>query len=433
MEQTNQPAMADPRRWRDVALALLFLLLQAGSVAAELPNPLHVGDLPRLAREGRSEVKAAQARALAANQRPAIVSALEDPMVAPAVDHYPYEMMEEEDGSGRRYSWSVAVEQRFPLSGIRGHRQRSAQAMAARLEAETDRTVLDVELDAVTAFLMLHERRRMVEVVAKQMELAHQFVAATGTRYAASSGNQADVLRAEVEVARLDAAQRALTSEVRAAEAMFNASLGRAINASVPALTTPANESLPPPWEAVRAQALQRRPELRAGEAEIEQTKAEVDVMRAMYLPMGMIRGGQASTMAEGAGAMLMVGISIPIWRERLRSGVSEAKAMQDMARADLGAMQLMIEGEAAAARDQVDAARVRYLAFRDEVVPRAQRAVTPALTNYAAGQGSLTAVIEAAQSLWSAQADLVMNETNLGLAWARLHRATGDLEQEAR
>jgi len=106
---------------------------------------------------------------------------------------------------------------------------------------------------------------------------------------------------------------------------------------------------------------------------------------------------------------------------------------MQDMARADLGAMQLMIEGEAAAARDQVDAARVRYLAFRDEVVPRAQRAVTPALTNYAAGQGSLTAVIEAAQSLWSAQADLVMNETNLGLAWARLHRATGDLEQEAR
>jgi outer membrane protein TolC len=151
-----------------------------------------------------------------------------------------------------------------------------------------------------------------------------------------------------------------------------------------------------------------------------------------MYLPMGMVRIGQASTMAEGRGAMLMAGVSIPLWRERLRAGVGEARAMEDMARADWQAMQRMIEGEAAAARNQVEAARTRFLAFRDEVVPRAQSAVTPALADYAAGQGSLTAVIEAAQALWSAQGELVMAETGLGLAWARLDRAAGTWEQEA-
>lgn len=417
------------------ALALLFALSWAGGdgiMAAELPDPLRVEDVPRIAREQRAEVAAARARARAADQRPAIVSALEDPMISPAIDHYPYEMMKEEGGSGRRYDWSVTVEQRFPLSGIRGHRRRSAQAEAARLWADTDRTALDVELDAMTAFLMLYERRRMVEVVDQQLALAHQFVTAAAARYAAAVGNQADVLRAEVEVARLDAARQALAAEVRAAEAMLNAGLGRPVDASVPQLARPITDAAPPPWETVHAQALQRRPELHAGEAEIEQARAEVDVMRAMYLPMGMVRGGQASTMAEGRGGMLMVGVSIPIWRERLRAGLGEARAMEDMARADWQAMRRMIEGEAAAARNQVEAARTRFVAFRDEVVPRAQSAVTPALANYAAGQGSLAAVIDAAQALWSAQGELVMAETNLGLAWARLQRTTGEWGREA-
>ena len=338
-------------------------------------------------------------------------------MFSPSIDHYPYEMMEGEEGGGRRYDWSLAVEQRFPLSGILGHRRRSAEAEAAQLRAETGRVTLDVELDAVTAFFMLLERRRMAEVLDRQLELARQFVTATAARYAGGAGSQADILRAEVEVARLDAARQALAAEARAAEAMLNAALNRPAEVPVPPLAPPILDAIAPPEEAVRRQALDRRPELRAGKAEVERARSEVEVMRAMYLPMGMVRIGQASTMAEGRGAMLMAGVSIPLWRERLRAGVGEALAMEDMARADWQAMQRMIEGEAAAARNQVVAARTRLLAFRDEVVPRAQSAVTPTLANYAAGQGSLTAVIEAAQALWSAQGELVMAETGLGLA----------------
>lgn len=404
-------------------------LVRCMAWAAELPDPLRLEDVPRIAREQRAEIAAAQARARAAEQRPAIVSALEDPMLSPAIDHYPYEMME---GGGRRYDWSLVVEQRFPLSGILGHRRRSAEAEAARLRAETGRVALDVELDAVTAFFMLFERRRMADVLDRQLELARQFVTATAARYAGGTGSQADILRAEVEVARLDAARQALAAEARAAEAMLNAALNRPAEVPVPQLVHPVLDAVAPPEEAVRRQALDRRPELQAGKTEIERARAEVEVMRAMYLPMGMVRIGQASTMAAGRGAMLMAGVSIPLWRERLRAGVGEARAMEDMARADWQGMQRMIEGEAAAARNQVVAARTRFMAFRDEVVPRAQRAVTPALANYAAGQGGLTAVIEAAQALWSAQGDLVMAETGLGLAWARLHRTTGAWEQAA-
>ena len=127
-----------------------------------------------------------------------------------------------------------------------------------------------------------------------------------------------------------------------------------------------------------------------------------------MYAPMAMVRTGPAYTMAEGPGWMVMVGISVPLWRGKLRAGVAEASAMVDMATADLEAMRRMAEGEARGARETVVAARERYRALRDDIVPRAEQAIAPTLAAYSAGQVPLVSVVEAAQALWTAQRELV-------------------------
>jgi len=263
-------------------------------------------------------------------------------------------------------------------------------------------------------------------VVDEQIKLAHQFVSAASGRYSAGNGNQSEVLRVEVEVARLESSRRALQEEIRAAETMLNTSVSRAPELPVPELVLPALDAPIPPKDSVVTTALTRRPELRVGNAEIARAGADIKAMQAMYAPMGMVRLGYSSTMAEGRGAMLMVGVSLPIWREKLRSGVSEARAMERMARADYEGMLRMVKGEAVASRDQLSAAQIQYLTLRDEVVPRARRLIGPTLSAYASGQGSLLAVIEAAQALWGGQAEAVMAESTLGLAWARFHRMIG-------
>jgi outer membrane protein TolC len=139
---------------------------------------------------------------------------------------------------------------------------------------------------------------------------------------------------------------------------------------------------------------------------------------------MGLVRTGPSYTMAEGWGWMLSVGVSVPIWRGKYDAGVREAEAMADMARADLKAMTRMIEGEAASARTQVLAARQRMLSLRDEVLPRARQSIEPSVLAYAAGTLPLVSVIDAAQALWSLEAELVSAEFELGLAWAKLQRA---------
>ena len=411
---------------RVIPLVATLWISQCAAADFALPDPLGLADVAAVARGSRAEVSVANARAEALAQRPNIVSALEDPTISASIDHYPYRnpMME----SGRRYDQSITVEQRFPLSRVRTHRRDAARADASRARLLAAATELDVVLDAQRNFLMLHEKRRMKLVIDEQISLARELVRAAANRYASGAGVQADILRAEVEVARLIAEQQSLEAQTRAAEAMLNVSLGRPAQARIPALQYQPNRDEPPSATVVLGRAISNRPELGAGAAEIDRAKAELEVMRTMYKPMVMVRIGQARTMAEGSGAMLMIGVSVPLWRDRLDAGVSEALAMQRMADADLESMRSMISGEVLAAREKVMAARAQLLAMELEVLPRALVATDSALAGYASGRGSLVAVIESARALWSLQAELVMVESSIGDARVRLDRASGEV-----
>jgi outer membrane protein TolC len=406
-------------------LAFPFVLLLAGAIAPDaagqpLPSPLRLADAIRLAGERRDEIHAARARVRAGEARPAIVSALADPMLSPSLDHLPFSL----EGA----DFSVNIEQQFPLSGIRGHRRAAALADVDRLRAETDRVLLDVRMDAARAYLMLQERRRVATLVGEQIAFARDVVAAANARYASGTAPQSDVLRAEVEVARLGAAARALAAEVRSAEAMLNTSLARDPDADVPALASLTLPQPVPDWTAIKG-ALASRPELAAGRAEIARAVAEVEVMRDMFRPMATLRTGPSYTMTDGPGWMVMFGVSLPFWRSKLHAGVAEAEAMRSMSEADLRAMTRMVEGEAAIAMRDLQAAGVRQSALAADVLPRARLAIDPAVAGYAAGQLPLVSVIEAIQALWLVQSDLIAADTQLGLAWARLGRALGSYE----
>jgi outer membrane protein TolC len=387
---------------------------------ATLPSPLTLGDVLRLAGQRRDEIQAARARARAGEARATIVSALEDPMISPSLDHLPFML------GGANVS--VTVEQQIPLSGLRGHRREAAMADVGRLRAEADRAALDVGVQAANAFLMLQERRRIALLVTEQLAFARDVVTAANARYASGTAPQSDVLRAEVEVARFEARARALGGEVAAAEAMLNTALAIEPDTPVPPLEPLALLEPLPAWTAVKA-ALGGRPELAAGRAGIARAEADARIMRDMFRPMATIRTGPAYTMAEGKGWMAMVGLSLPIWRSKLRAGVAEADAMRAMEEADLRAMTRMVEGDAAAALHQLRAVRDRHAALTTDVLPRARLAIEPAVAGYASGQLPLVSVIEAVQALWIVQADLIAADTELGLAWARLGRAVGSYE----
>jgi hypothetical protein len=234
------------RRSSLAVLLVAAVFTPSGVAAAQpLPSPLGLADVIRLAAERRDEMRGARARTKAGEARPAIVSALPDPMISPSLDHLPFML------NGADYS--VAIEQQIPLSGVRGHRRASSLAELDRLRAEASRTSLDVSLEAANAFLMLQERRRTASLVDEQIAFARDVVNAANARYASGTAPQSDVLRAEVEVARLEAAARALVGEVRGAEAMLNTSLALDPDTPVPPLTALRLTQPVPSWPAIRS------------------------------------------------------------------------------------------------------------------------------------------------------------------------------------
>lgn len=397
-------------------------LLSAASVGAQevvgLPSPLSVEQAMRLAQQRRPEILAARARATAAAQRAPQVGALPDPMLMFSLDHLPFAF--------HGADVNAQFQQDFPLSRILSHRRRAAEAGAVGARAEQSRASLDAEIDAARAFFMLVERRRTSVVLDEQLALTAKLVAATLARFSSGRGTQGDALQAQSEQARLRAERLALDAELRGAEAMLRAALALPMDTPIPPLAAAESMTAPLGTRAIVQTALSKRPELSVMRAEQQRARADVDVMRSMYFPMGFVRTGPAYTMADGAGWMLMLGVSLPVWRGRLRAGVAEAQAMVQMADADVQAMSVMVTGEAAAAREAVAAAQARLGAIQREVLPLSQKGAQSQLAGYAAGQVPLASSLLAFRTLLEARMAEVMAQVNLGLAWARLRRTTG-------
>ncbi|MCC7536785.1 MAG: TolC family protein [Deltaproteobacteria bacterium] len=407
-----------------------FVLVVASSHALaqvhvpSLPDPLRPSDAARIAMARRAEVRASLRAVDAARERPRYVGALEDPEIAVSVDHLPVML----DG----IEVSTTVEQRFPLSRLRGRRERFARAGLARSRSAVGVTRLTVALEAELAVIGVYEAREMRLVVTRQRELARQVTVAVTARYSAGMATQADVLRAETEVARLGAELDALAAEVAGMEAMLRAALALAPSVRIPPVVLDLPAAAAPPVGELRARAA-RRPEIAVARAELRAARAEIDVMRSMDAPMLMVRAGGAYTMTDGAGAMLMVGMSLPLWRGARRASVAEARAMASMAEAELAAMLRMSEGQAAEARAQLVSAQSRLRAQRVEIVPLATRTVEAMLGSYASGMMPLVGVFESLTMLWDTRERLVASEVAVATAWARLRRVTGGARIETR
>lgn len=407
-----------------VCLAFAFAVLPRIAVGAPgtLEPALSLTNALVVARRSRAEMRVSAARVEAAKQRPIIVSSLEDPIIAPSIDHKPVDPMMKTDRS-------ITFEQSFPLSRIRTHRRHVAEADIDRYQGEGGKTTLKIETEVAQAFFMLNEKRKVMDILGRQVSLASDLVKLAAARHGVGAATQADVLRMEIEEARLRNRLALTDADKRAAEAMFNTAMGLESYRPVPALL--AQDVLDgivniPDLDASLEVALNRRAELSISKAEIRRARAEVDVMKSMYAPMAMVRVGMADTGAAGRGYMLMVGVSVPIWFGRLKAGVREANAMAAMAEADREAMLRMVHGDVVAALESLRGAALNYHAFRTDLMPRAERAINPAMTAYASGTLPLTSVLEASKALWSVQEETVMAETSLGMAWIRHRSAIG-------
>jgi outer membrane protein TolC len=259
--------------------------------------------------------------------------------------------------------------------------------------------------------------------------------------YSVGTGRQADVLRAQVEVARMTEDILRMQAMRSAEAARLNGLLDRPAADSVSSPVLPSLEVALPSPDSLVALALASRPMLRAGAEEV--TAAEAQQRRAARelwpdLNLGMIYGQRG--MPEGGTDRMvsfMVGATIPIWAgSRQKQMKLEAVAMREMAQADLAAMQADTRArviEILAELDRVDRLTTLY---RGTVLPQAGTSVASALAAYQVGSVDFMTVLDNQMTLNRYRLELITLRAERGTMIAELEMLTGrtwiDPETEA-
>ena len=262
-----------------------------------------------------------------------------------------------------------------------------------------------VRTDVAMAFYELYQTEQALDVERQTLRLLEQTREITEAMYRAGEGRQADVLRANVAIARMAQDTIRMTAMRAGIVARLNALLDR------PAETPVASAQLPPFPDSVPAlglliaQAVDGRAMVRAGVREVEAAERDAEIARREIWPdltIGLQYGQSRLTMpattdAQGLlmpverrterMASLMIGASVPIFaRSRQLQMRSEMSAMRQMAEADLAAMRAETRGDVA--RVHADLTRARALAalYRTTVLPQALAAVESSLAAYRVG-----------------------------------------------
>ena len=212
------------------------VLTHAAAQEALTPsNSSKAAALPGLiaeALENNPEIKAALQEREAARQRIAPAEALDDPMLEAGVINAPLASspFHREDMTMKM----IGLSQRLPFPGKRGLRKEVASKDADAIEQGYHETVNRVVHDLKTAYFDLGLTQETIKLVQKNRQTLEHFLRIAEQRYQVGQGNQADVLKAQTQVSRMQDKLLGLEREQPVFEAELIRALGRSTKGEIP-------------------------------------------------------------------------------------------------------------------------------------------------------------------------------------------------------
>jgi outer membrane protein TolC len=212
-----------------------------------------------------------------------------------------------------------------------------------------------------------------------------------------------------------------------AAAGRLNSLLDRAYDTPVGAPVLPAFPGDIPASDALVRYAMDARPMLRAGEADVFASEQRVRLAQRDIWPdlqVGVSYGRRPGGESMGS---LMIGASVPVFAGRRQYRMrDEASAMRSMASADLAAMRAETRGLITAVHAELMRARTLSALYRASIIPQARAAVESSLAAYRVGRVDFMTLLDNQMSVNAYRQELATLEAEQGAAWAELEMLVG-------
>jgi len=405
-------------------------LAQTGSVPEaervlafnQTPAPPAV-ELPALVNEllNNPTIRAARYRYEAALKRPSQVSTLRDPKIT-YVDF----------GVGRPFSTfvndfayrGIGVSQEVPFPG-----KLSLAAEQAHREAESEAqmyraTVLDLTSRLKVAFYDWYANAKAVEIANKNRDLLDRFERIARARYSVGKGIQQDVLKAQVEIAKLVQQIEILEQKRSSAEAQIQSLLNREAGPELGSPPQIRKSLFDMDLAALLAAVKENSPELRARQFVVDSRSVGIERARLGHRPdfsFGFQWQHTGSGFPDYYMATAEVKVPLYFWRKQ-RFALEEAAARLEESRYDYEAELQQLRFMA---KDQyliVKSSERLLSLYESGVIPQSSLSLESALAGYEVGSVDFLTLI-------SNLTTLLMFETEYYQELARHEQALARLE----
>lgn len=412
---------------------LFFLLLAAPQAFGQTP-PQAIPPAPPL-----SELVAealAKAPALAAlrsgveasraMERPA--AALPDPMVEAMLQDadFPRFTVGEEEMSMA----GVEVRQGLPFPGKRRARTEAARAATERRGAEVDALARRIAAEVRTLYARLYAIDREQETLGAAREMVDLLSATASSRYSTGESDQESILKAQLQVSRLEEQREDLRGERAATVADLNRWLDRPGASPLGEVKELPPMAAPPPggWEAA---AVAGSPEARIARTEIAAAEKKVVAARLDLKPDFSPSAGLAYRASFGPVLTLRFGVELPFWKkDKQEPMIRAAEAELEQARSELRDAEARARSEVARAAADHEKAERQLVRYREGIIPQTSTALGAARSSYLTGRGDFSTVAEDFNLWLEARMQLARREADRFAAWAELVKLAGEGEQ---
>jgi len=374
------------------------------------------------AQEHNPTIRAACARVRAAQERPAQVSALDDPMFTYEGFNIP-----ENFDLTRTDNNILKLSQKLPFPGKRRLRGEIATHEVAIAREEVRRVEVMTRADVKKAYYDLWQVHQNLLVYSREKELAAQFTTIAEKKYAVGQASQPDVLRAQVELTRLITRVTTQTLKLGEVRAMLNGLLSRSPEAplGVPheAPTPIVRQTLAELTELT----LNNRPEIAANAAAIARDTTTLALSRKAYFPDFEVYVERFFNAGRKDGVGVIFSATIPLaYREKYDAGVAEATARLSASKADLRTAQdtSLAEVKSALVRAQTAAELIKL--FTQTHIPQAEQTLDSSRISYQTGTVDFLSLIDSLRVVEQVHLEHIAAAADFEKAYADVERAVG-------
>ena len=331
-----------------------------------------------------------------------------------------------------RYGQVAQISQTLPWPGTLARRGEQADALADASTGDLEALRRELALAASQAFDDYAYVDRALAINREHLALLREFQEVATARYAAGLAPQQAPLAAEVEIAHLEHRDVVLTTDRQALLARMNALLHRDPRAPVPP-PPPAPDPIPQmpeiPVSALIQLAMARRPELAAARSRVSAQETGVALAHLEGRPTFQPTTSFNSMWGTGAHRwMVALGVSVPIWRDRIRAGVARATSAVSEQRSRLAALEDRVAADVSVAFDRFQEGHHVLTLYQSRLLPAARDQTAAAQTAFETGQVDFLAVIDAERRLRDVELGFAGARADALRRFAALQRALGDL-----